>query len=766
MEDIYEDSVSQDEGVDLLRYVRVLLRRWWIVLLIFGAVAVPWTVHIWKQPPEYLAEAEIYFENVAGKPPEQLNQTRIWELTSRDFLKEVTANMGLTLELLKENGKSDTLTRQHVFQTFSTTNEPKAGNYSVRFYPSGDCAIYFKSERLDSLDIDQCIDDTCEYNGLRFSLQRDIWKNRSRLDFKIKNIRGTVESLKSRLRINTDQTGAFMSVALKDKNRLLASETVNMLVGIFKEKSVQIEKERGQFLSHYLRGQLKLVQSELDKTDNQESLYLKDHPRGLDVTIRETAARLSEMEVRIAQMRFSKAGLDTLLSRLDYQSDNLSFGDADRFIIRQITGLPVFETDANMETLRNQLDVYDQRRERLMNTYPEINPDVREISDRIEDIEARVLQQARAKVNVLAEQIVEFEDQQEVENEKLNELPVEVMKRIKYTRQSSANEEIYNILLKQLKEAQISEGVTSEKIDIQKAPVPIRPISSDKMKKAFLGVFFGLSLGIGFVIILEVADKRIKTQDDVKRYMKLTILGVIPKVKFDSYELKDSEKAKSISSQIVTHDYSPTPVGEAYRSLRTSLLFSKNIGPIHSLAIGSVSPGEGKSFTVVNLAITMAQQKSKTLLIDADLRRGVMHNTFNCSKKPGLTNYLTGVVPLENVLNETYIPNLTLITCGSLIPNPSELLGSVKMKRFIEGITKRFDFVLFDTPPLNAATDTIILGTLVDGVAVLVRAGQTNRDDVRRKMELFQNVQVKILGAILNCAGVEVAHEGYSYYRY
>lgn len=286
------------------------------------------------------------------------------------------------------------------------------------------------------------------------------------------------------------------------------------------------------------------------------------------------------------------------------------------------------------------------------------------------------------------------------------------------------------------------------------------------MKKVFLGMFFGLSLGIGFVIILEVLDKRIKTQDDVKRYMKLTILGVIPKVKFDNYELKDSEKAKSISSQIVTHDYSPTPVGEAYRSLRTSLLFSKSIGPIHSLAIGSVSPGEGKSFTVVNLAITMAQQKSRTLLVDADLRRGVMHNTFNCPKKPGLTNYLTGVVPLENVLNETYIPNLTLITCGSLIPNPSELLGSVKMKRFIEGITKRFDFVLFDTPPLNAATDTIILGTLVDGVAVLVRAGQTNRDDVRRKMELFKNVQVNVLGAILNCAGVEVAHEGYSYYRY
>ncbi|MCJ7813193.1 CpsD/CapB family tyrosine-protein kinase [bacterium] len=144
----------------------------------------------------------------------------------------------------------------------------------------------------------------------------------------------------------------------------------------------------------------------------------------------------------------------------------------------------------------------------------------------------------------------------------------------------------------------------------------------------------------------------------------------------------------------------------------------------------------------------------------------MLHNSFNCPKKPGFTNYLTGVVSFDNVIHETYIPNLSLITCGSLIPNPSELLGSIRMKRFIEGITKRFEFVIFDTPPLMAATDAIILGTLVEGVAILIRAGKSNREDVKRKLELFENVQAKVLGVILNCAGVEIAHEGYSYYRY
>jgi capsular exopolysaccharide synthesis family protein len=350
---------------------------------------------------------------------------------------------------------------------------------------------------------------------------------------------------------------------------------------------------------------------------------------------------------------------------------------------------------------------------------------------------------------------------------RLENLPEEQLRFYNLDRKRKTNEEIYTDNFKKYNEARLTEVSVSENVTILDPAVPPeKPVSGSKKKKVILGLIAGFCFGIGFVVVQEMADKRIKTQKDVRRYINLPLLGIIPKVKFDDYELQDSEKAKSISSQIVTHDYSPTPVGEAYRALRTSLLFSKSIGPIRSLAIGSVSPGEGKSFTATNLAITLAQQKSKTLLIDADLRRGVLHNTFNCSKKPGLTNYLTGVVPLESVLNETYIPNLTLITCGALIPNPSELLGSVRMKRFIEGITKRFDFVLFDTPPLMAATDAVILGTLVDGIAVLVRSGMTNREDVKRKMELFQNVRANVVGTVLNCAGVEIAHEGYSYYRY
>jgi tyrosine-protein kinase Etk/Wzc len=400
-------------------------------------------------------------------------------------------------------------------------------------------------------------------------------------------------------------------------------------------------------------------------------------------------------------------------------------------------------------------------------SYTQQHPMVQEVSEKIQLLQDKILAMTKIKIVGLDRLIAERQTEGAGLDKQLVRLPEEELRLIQLNRQRKANETLNELLLQQYKEAQIRESVASENISIiDPAMAPRLPITRSRRNQAVMGALVAFLLGVASAVAWEVLDKSIRTREDIKRFLNLPILGVIPKVKFDGYELQDSEKAKSISSQIVTHDYSPTPVGEAYRSLRTSLLFSKTIGPIRSLVIGSVAPGEGKSFTSANLAIAMAQQKSKTLLIDADLRRGVLHNSFNCVKKPGLTNYLTGVAALENILNETYVPNLSLITCGSMIPNPSELLGSPRMQKFIEGISQRYDIVIFDTPPLLAASDAVVLGTLVDGICMIVMAGKTKRNEVMRKMELFHHVQAKVLGIILNGAGIEVAHEGYSYYAY
>ncbi len=763
MEEFFDSNAPNQENVDLMKYVRGVLRRWWLVLACTALVAVPWYVYLKKQPPVFKADAWLSFENVSAAVPENLIENRIAKLRSRSFAEEVTAELGLTLKII--HTAEPRLYRQDVFRMFFTTRNPVPGRYEMRFHPNGTAAVWSDVKMLDSARVEHFIEDTVSMNGFSFRLNPEVVRRRPRVAFQIQDFQSTVAGLQAAEDI-IPQGRTLMQITLTDTDPYLASETINRLAEKFVQKSIEIQRRASRFSREYLEEQLAIVQRDLNDTDYQLEKFRDTHIQNLDEESRAIVAELDRNSDRVGDLTVQKKDLAQLLSRLDPASPDFETGVSVRYIYDQIIGYPVFRGDPDMTVASQQWKSKYAELDR-MGSAPALNPRVKQLNDDLTEIQSTLYNLAQIKLTTIDQQMAGLQTEAETLQNQLSKLPKEEINFIRLNRKRRANEAIHEALSRNFKEAQINEAVEPENITLyDRALPPSRPISADKRKKMGMGVLMGLCLGIGAALMWELADKRIKSRDDIKRYLKLNILGVIPKVKFDTYELQDSEKAKSISSQIVTHDYSPTPVGEAYRSLRTSILFSKTFGPVKSMVISSVAPGEGKSFTAANLAITLAQQKSRTLLIDADFRRGVMHNSFNCPKKPGLTNYLTGVASLESVLNETYIPNLTLITCGSMIPNPSELLGSDKMQKFIEGITQRYDFVIFDTPPLFAASDAVILGTLVDGVSLVIRAGMTKRDDVQRKMELFQNVRAKVIGVILNGAGVEVAHEGYSYYAY
>ena len=764
MDDFFNEQPVEESGIDIARFVQGMLKRWWLIGAITLAVFLPWAYYVKKQPPVYKAEAWISFENVTSSAPEI--ESRKKKLESRSFAEEVTAELGLTLDLEQEEDK-DPLERTDVFTLFSTTKDPLPGTYTLSFTTPGLCTIIHGGEYVESIPVERCIQDTITLNGISFSLHPQLSENRNKVRFKVKAFQSTVTSLIAKENISSNRAGNLMKIALKDEDPVLASQTVNMLAQLYIKKSLDIRREARQFRKNYLEDQLNMVRKELNSSDYQMKSFRSSNIVGLSQQTQEAVDRLTRLETALRQLELQRNELKLLVEKLDPSTSEFEPGIDLVYIYQQIANHPLFENDADMNIAKQQyLDLGEQRRE-MLKTLPRENPNIIDLSEQLDLVMDDIYRLGLAKLKKSQNDIEDFKSRIASQQSKLDRLPSEELRYTTLDRERRVNEELYTLLNKQVKEAQISEAVQSEIINIIDPAIPPRsPISGDKRNKSLFGFVAGLFLGILVVFILEVADKSIKSSDDVTRYLKMPVLGIIPNVKFDTYELQDSEKAKSISSQIVTHDYSPTPVGEAYRSLRTSLLFSKSIGPLRSFVVASVSPGEGKSFTAANLAITLAQQKSKTLLIDADLRRGVIHNTFACAKKPGLTNYLTGVTKIEDVLQETYVPNLSIITCGSLIPNPTELLGSLNMKRFLERVSKAYDFVIFDTPPLFAATDAVILGSLVDGVAVLIRSGKTNRDLVRRKMELFENVQANVIGVILNGSGVEVAHEGYSYYSY
>jgi capsular exopolysaccharide synthesis family protein len=205
-----------------------------------------------------------------------------------------------------------------------------------------------------------------------------------------------------------------------------------------------------------------------------------------------------------------------------------------------------------------------------------------------------------------------------------------------------------------------------------------------------------------------------------------------------------------------------SPAAEAYRTLRTNLYFSSLDQALETLVVTSAAPGDGKSTTLSNLAVTMAQGEKRAILVDADLRRPSLHTYFGISNNLGLTTMAVDDDALADPpLVATAVDNLWLLPSGPLPPNPAEILGSRRMEEIIANLKSRADIVLFDAPPIIAVTDAAVLATKVDGVLLVIRAGKTRREHAARAKELLEKVNVRLVGAVLSDAPPDQSLGGY-----
>ncbi|UQZ84345.1 Tyrosine-protein kinase YwqD [Paenibacillus konkukensis] len=219
------------------------------------------------------------------------------------------------------------------------------------------------------------------------------------------------------------------------------------------------------------------------------------------------------------------------------------------------------------------------------------------------------------------------------------------------------------------------------------------------------------------------------------------------------------------SRPIITHDNPKSPISEAYRSLRTNIQFSAIDEEIRTIMVTSAGPGEGKSTTITNLAVAYAQSDMHVVLIDADLRKPTMHHTFNLSNRIGLTNALSSRGMVSDVIRETKIPNLSVITSGPIPPNPSEMLASKRMGVLLEELKEQYDMILIDTPPALAVTDAQIVASKSDGVILVIDSGKVKREIAMKAKANLDYVKARILGVVLNNMNRK-SSESYYYYYY
>lgn len=772
------DEGQNGQALDLKRYIIALKKRWWLAAIVALLIAVPWIFFVKNEKPLYQAIAVIRFKSFE-KSGTGVNESRIQELTSRSFAERVVEELGLTMTIIdNENGNdAKPIRRKDVFAEFGSTSNPVDGIYVMRFPGNGDYVLSRVSPDDESIEKEMArgaISDAeltpQRINGFAFRLASDATKRPSEIRFKISAFRKTVESLREREEVDVDRSGSLMTVQLTDTDPDLVTQTVNNLATIFVRESGIIKSKDVSAAREVLEEQWKIAKSAREESSARlREFQQRSVQSTADNSAQDLYLRLTAAQRRVEDLRTYAVAVKDLLNRIAAGGPAV---DANgilnrRYIFRELLSNKVFEGVTTIGISRERLKDLETQYDDLARTSA-VSARAKETLAQIESVQTQVERDSRAHLVRIDQEISQMEGQIAGYNAKLRQAPVAEFQMAEFQRDNEQKEKIFNDIDSKYQAALINEKVTTEAIDIlDKAIVPEFPINANKKIKAIGGGAFAMFFGVFVVLALELLDRSIKTVDDVRTSMKVNVLGAIPQIDFsESYEFQDGEKAKIIDQQLVTHDYSPTPIGEAYRSLRTNIMFSKSIGRIQTMCITSTSPGDGKSFTAANLAITMAQQKSSTLLIDCDLRRGVLHNTFGVPKEPGFTNFLTSSHSAIEYINETHIPNLSIISCGSLIPNPSELLGSHQMRRFLDEMRRKFDLIVFDTPPLNAATDAVVIGTQVDATVIVVRAGKTDRSVARQKLELFQNVPAKVIGVVLNGTSADLAHEGYSYYHY
>jgi len=363
------------------------------------------------------------------------------------------------------------------------------------------------------------------------------------------------------------------------------------------------------------------------------------------------------------------------------------------------------------------------------------------------------------KLIALTAQLEDINKKIESETTRLLELNQKMVEYNMLRKEADTNQQLYTSLLQRAKETGVSEKIEFSNIRIvDAAKPPDVPFKPKKSRDLVLSIFLALFGGFGVAFFLEYLDSTIRTAEDVSHYLTLPFLGYIPAA---------HKEAKTDQERGLLCFHNPhSTTTESFRAVRTSVLFaSPEDKPLKLIMITAAFPREGKSFFSSNLATIFSQVNEKIVVIDVDMRRPRLNKTFNLDIKPGLSNYLIGNVDLNSIIKPTTIPNLSIITSGTIPPNPSELLTSNKIRTLLEELKTKFDRIILDSPPILSAPDSSLLANVVDGVILVVKGASTRLEVVVKAKEKILEARGRIIGVVVNNIQPE-REDRYYYYHY
>lgn len=337
-------------------------------------------------------------------------------------------------------------------------------------------------------------------------------------------------------------------------------------------------------------------------------------------------------------------------------------------------------------------------------------------------------------------------------------------------RERDTDQKYFEMVASRIKEADLTGAQPFNNVRfLDRALVPKSPFKPNLQQALLAALAAGLVIGVGCALLIELADTTVKSEADLTALTDAPFLGLMPVIPVDG-QAKDGDRAAQLratrSRDLYILGNPRSAVAECARFIRTNLLFMSPDRPLRTLVVTSPSPQEGKSTTAVTTAISMAQAGSKTLIVDTDLRKPRLHRVFGIESDVGIANVLLHEMTVEQAVQKTEVPNLHVLCCGTLPPNPAELLLSQRFRELVSELARTYERVIFDTPPMGPVTDPAILGTLVDGVVLVTKCERTTKESVKQAIRGLRDANARIFGVILNDVDVTAKRYAGAYYAY
>jgi capsular exopolysaccharide synthesis family protein len=551
------------------------------------------------------------------------------------------------------------------------------------------------------------------------------------------------------LRVEQDRDTTLMNISVTTEDQKLSAEIANEIANVYRDRRLFAKRREIQHaidaMSNEVRKQQERVEeaeAELERIRQERGIALIG--RG-QMGIRVEATRLNMLETERSaarvEMLVRKARLDQLEG---LEGEKLM--DAAAYIVQDPTLMGIrqqlIDSQVSLQ-LMIQNGVMGENHPEVMRLKGAVDELTRQLSSALEGLKAGVkadYEVARQKYIALDEELAQIRTS-DIVSEGENFLPFD-----RAERNVNIQRDILTALRARITQTGIEVEVPRTAVEIiEEAEPPERPSSPLVVLNIFLSVVLGLLAGTGLAFFVEYLDVSIKTVDEVEKYLGLPVLAVIPQ-----------------QSRPLTEAGQSSGQGEAYRALRTSLALLAREGKQKIFTVISGGVGEGKSTTLFNLAYVCAEQGSKVLIVDSDLRRPVQHKMVGLANRTGMVNVLTDELKIEDVVQETGVPNLWLMPSGRLRRGSLGIMNNARLRAMLDVLKERYDFVLLDSPPILGVTDAAILASEADGVLLVVQYRKYPKIISLRAKRMIENAGGHLMGAVLN--NINIMRDDYYYY--